>query len=222
MKRLFATLTLVLLALLLTACGSGQQAPNDFRAVYMLLDTSGTYSQELKKADAIINYLLSDLHSGEALAIARIDSGSFSEKDIIVKATFDERPSMANQQKRAFRATLDTFYKGLKSSSHTDIRGGMLQAAEHLTETGAGRKFILIFSDLEEDLVAGHVRDFVIPLDGITVVALNVTKLRSDIVDPREYLDRLTFWEDQVVKGGGKWRVQNDLERFERLLEEPA
>ncbi len=216
MKKWMYTLAALVMSLALVSCSPGK---NDLRAVYMLLDTSGTYSQELKKADAIINFLLSELHSGESLAIARIDSGSFSEKDILVKATFDERPSVANQQKRAFRSRLDAFFKELKSSAHTDIRGGMLQAAEYLNETEADNKYVLVFSDMEEDLVKGHVRDFVIPLDGIEVVALNVTKLRTDIVDPREYLDRLTFWEDQVVKGGGTWRIQNDLERLDRLLE---
>ena len=48
-----------------------------------------------------------------------------------------------------------------------------------------------IFSDLKEDLEAGYVRDIAVPLAGFEVVALNVTKLRSDNVDPRRYLDRL-------------------------------
>ena len=55
------------------------------KAVYMLLDTSGTYTQEIAKAQAIINYLLGTLNSGDSLAVARIDSGSFSEKDIVAK-----------------------------------------------------------------------------------------------------------------------------------------
>lgn len=205
---------IVLVAVLAGCAGQGDGR----RAVYLLLDTSGTYSQELDKASAIISYLLGTLDTGEALAVARIDSGSFSEKDILVKATFDDRPSVANQQKRAFRERIDAFFKTLVPSPHTDIRGGMLQATEWLAETGAGRRYILIFSDLEEDLVAGHVRDFVLPLEGVQVVALNVTKLRADIVDPREYLDRLAFWEDQVGKGGGTFRVMNDLDRLERLL----
>ena len=217
-QRLLRNLVaLVVLPWLLAGCGA---PANDQRAVYLLLDTSGTYSNELKKADAIIVYLLNTLNSGESLAVARIDSGSFSEKDILAKATFDERPSMANNQKMAFRQRMAKFFEGLQPSRHTDIRGGMLQATEWLNETGAGHKYILIFSDLEEDLEEGHVRDFMIPLEGVTVVALNVTKLRSDNVDPREYLDRLTMWEDEVIRGGGHWRVMNDLDRLEKLLAE--
>ena len=50
------------------------------------------------------------------------------------------------------------------------------------------------------------------------VIALNVTKLRSDNVDPREYLSRLDQWRARVEAGGGSWRVINDLDRLENLL----
>jgi hypothetical protein len=184
----------------------------------MLLDTSGTYTEEITKAQNIANYLLGTLVSGDSLALARIDSESFSEKDIIAKMTFDSRPSHANQQKRGFRAQLDRFVTSVNGSSHTDITGGMLQATEWLNETNAGHKFILIFSDLEEDLREGYIRDFTIDLTGIRIVALNVTKLRSDQIDPREYLDRLGTWEGRVESGGGHWKVINDLERLEGML----
>jgi hypothetical protein len=206
---------IALLALALAGCGDGAAHT---RAVYMMLDTSGTYATELEKAQSIANYLLGSLNSGDSLCLARIDSASFSEKDIIAKVSFDDRPSHANQQKRSFRADLDRFVGDVKGASHTDITGGMLQATEWLRETGAGRRYILIFSDLEEDLPAGHVRDFEIDLTGVQVIALNVTKLRSDQVDPREYLERLDAWEDRVTEGGGTWRVLNDLNRLDSLL----
>jgi hypothetical protein len=81
-----------------------------------------------------------------------------------------------------------------------------------------GRKTILIFSDLEEDLAKGYVRDVPLDLRGFEVVALNVTKLRSDNFDPREYLSRVDAWRARVEQGGGRWRVINDLERLEGLL----
>ena len=64
-------------------------------------------------------------------------SRSFSEKDIVAKATFDTRPSQANAQKRAFRDKTDGYFKGLNGSAFTDITGGLLQGAEYLNETGA-------------------------------------------------------------------------------------
>jgi hypothetical protein len=189
------------------------------RGVYMLLDTSGTYKKELKRAEAIINYLLGTLQPGDSLAVARIDSGSFSEKDIVAKMTFDKRPSVANQQKRLFKQKIDNFVKTAKGSAYTDITGGVLQSVEFLNEAGAGRKYILIFSDLKEELVKGHVRNFPIQVDGCNVVALNVTKLRSDNVDPRDYYKRVEDWRSRVEAGGGTWRVVNDLERLENLFE---
>lgn len=213
--KLIATAALPL-SLLLSGCS--EPAPKN-KAVYLLIDTSGTYTQELNKAQAILNYLLANLDSGDSIAVARIDSGSFSEKDIIAKTTFDVRPSTANDQKRQFKLAMDTFADNLKhGSANTDITGGVLQATQYLNETGAGDKYVLIFSDLEEDLPDDHVRDFPISLDNIHVVALNVTKLRSDNIDPRDYLNRLDNWQHRVVEGGGDWRVINDLERMERLI----
>lgn len=201
--------------LLLAGCGEPQ---NRARGVYMLLDTSGTYALELKKAQNILNYLLGTLQPKDTLAVARIDTGSFSEKDIIAKVTFDTRPSVANNQKRAFKTTLDGFIGSVKSSRYTDISGGMLQAIEYLNEAGSGQNYILIFSDLKEDLKKGFVRDVPFELDNYRVVALNVTKLRADNVDPKVYMGRVAQWQGKVEEGGGKWKVINDLERLENLF----
>ena len=220
MKKLLpAHIGFALLVLLLCACSSDDVEVPATRGVYLLMDTSGTYTQELEQAKRVINFTLSDLKPGDSFAVARVDTGSFSEKDIITKATFDARPSVSNEQKRTFQAQINTFMKGVKSSSYTDITGGILQAIEYLNETGAGHKTILVFSDLKEELRKGYVRDEIpLALSGYEVVALNVTKLRSDNVDPRQYLDRLDGWKRRVETGGGHWRVLNDLERLESLL----
>ncbi|HUT69178.1 MAG TPA: hypothetical protein VMW89_00760 [Desulfatiglandales bacterium] len=214
MKRLLA-LSLISISLLLSGC---PDTTSHSQGVYMLLDSSGTYRNEIKRAQAIINYLLGTLQPGDSLAVARIDSGSFSEKDIIAKMTFDRRPSVTNQQKRLFKQKVDDFVAAVKGSAYTDITGGVLQAAEYLNETGAGRKHILIFSDLKEELAKGQVRNFPIQLSGCKVVALNVTKLRSDNIDPRDYYKRVEEWKERVEAGGGEWRIVNDLERLESIL----
>ncbi|UTA46722.1 VWA domain-containing protein [Simiduia sp. 21SJ11W-1] len=212
-------LTLCLVCCCALIAGGCSQKVAEQRAVYLLLDTSGTYTEELNKAQNILNYLLATLDSGDSLAVARIDSGSFSEKDIIAKVTLDERPSQANQQKRAFKQRMDEYVKSVtRGSRNTDITGGLIQASEYLNETGAAEQYVLIFSDLEEDLAKGHIRNFPIALAGINVVALNVTKLGSDNLDPRDYLKRLARWQERVVTGGGHWQVINDLERLDQLI----
>lgn len=214
MKKLITILTLVSTVFL---AGCSEQVPST-RGVYMLMDTSGTYTQELKQAQRVINFILAKLEPGDSFAVARVDTASFSEKDIIAKVTFDDRPTRANQQKRNFRDKIDKFIKTVKGSSYTDITGGTLQAIEWLTEAGTGHNTILIFSDLKEDIKKGYVRDIPLQLSGFKVVALNVTKLRSDNVDPREYLDRLASWQQRVESGGGTWQVVNDLERLEKVI----
>ncbi len=117
-----------------------------------------------------------------------------------------------------FAQQISEFVKKADPSPYTDITGGLLQAVEFLNEKGAGNKTILIFSDLKEDLQAGYVRDIDVELDGFEVIALNVTKLRSDNIDPREYLSRLEEWQGKVEKTGGEWRVINDLDGLNEIL----
>jgi hypothetical protein len=191
---------LAALSIALFASGCGEQGSHQ-RAVYMLLDTSGTYSQEVDKAQYVVNWLIGTLNPGDTFALARVKSRSFSEKDIIAKATFVKDPLQVNQQKKALRDKLTGLREQTKGgSAYTDITGGMLQAAEFLHETGAGRKTILIFSDMQEELD-------------------KQTKLKTDNIDPTRYTGRLDAWEKRVLAGGaGSWRVVNDLERLDRMF----
>jgi uncharacterized protein with von Willebrand factor type A (vWA) domain len=148
-----------------------------------------------------------------------VQSRSFSENDIVAKATFDTRPTQATAQKRAFRERIDATFRSVGGSRFTDITGGLIQGAEFLNETGAGHKTIIIFSDMQEELDKVTQRDFPINLKNIRVVAVNVVKLNTDNVDPRRYLGRLEAWEKRVVAAGAsEWRVINDLQRLDRIL----
>ena len=214
-KRTF--LALIPAAALLAAGCTDQRSHS--QAVYMLVDTSGTYAQEASKAQVIINYLLGSLQPGDSLAVARVTSRSFSEKDIIAKATFDSRPSQENAQKRAFRERIDNTFRSVPGSRHTDITGGLMQGSEFLNETGAGHKTIIVFSDMQEELDKVTQRDFPINLKGIRVIAVNVVKLKTDNVDPRRYMGRLEAWQKRVEGAGAReWRVINNLDRLDAIL----
>ena len=206
----------LLLPLLLLACADNRSHAN---GVYLLIDTSGTYTEQVGKARTIINYLLANLNAGDSLAVAKVESKSFSEKDIIAKVTFDRRPSHANLEKRAFNQKIEAFAKNVKGSAFTDITGGLIQAAEYLNEANPGNKTVVIFSDMQEELGKGTIRDFPIKLNGIRVLAVNVTKLNTDNIDPRRYLDRLSWWEKRVRDAGATdWLVINDLEHLDKVL----
>lgn len=213
MKRLLLTIGAALLAI--PAC-----APPAARntGVYLLIDTSGSYNRQITKAEQITLYALTRLQSSDSIAVARIDTGSFTEKDIIAKATFDDRPSTANAQKRAFASRVEKFIDQSPPAPYTDITGGLLQAIEFLNEKRTSRKEILILSDMKEELAKGYVRDIPLDFKGFDVVALNVSKLRTDNFDPRLYLTRLDEWRSRVEKGGGRWRVINDIDHLEGLL----
>lgn len=214
MRRLLAA---ACVALLVAGCADkGSHA----HAVYLLVDTSGTYAKELPRAEQVINYLLGTLNPGDSFAVARVKSRSFTEKDIVAKATFTKDPLAANQQKRAFKEQAVRLREKSKGgSAYTDITGGVLQGAEFLNETGAGRKTILIFSDMQEELDKQVKRNVPLNLVGIRVVALNVTKLSTDNVDPRRYSGRLDAWEKRMREAGAsEWRVVNDLEHLERVF----
>lgn len=203
---------------LVSACGDSRIHSH---GVYMLVDTSGTYAMEMKKASKIIHYLLATLNPGDSLAVAKVETRSFTEKDIVAKVTFDKRPSQATSQKRVFKTRIEEFSKGVNGSAYTDITGGLIQGAEYLNETKAGIKTIVVFSDMQQELGKGTIRDFPIKLDGIRIVALNVTKLGTDNADPRRYLNRLAQWEASVRKAGAtEWVVVNDLENnMESILD---
>ncbi len=207
--------------LFIVACGP---ETNHNQAVYMLVDTSGTYVKETGKAQLVVNYLLGSLNPGDALAVGRVKSRSFSEKDIVAKVSLGKDPLAANAQKRAFSEQISDFTKttkDAKGSRYTDITGGIILAAEFLNESQAGRKTIVIFSDMQEELDYKTVRDFPIRLDGIRVVALNVTKLDTDNVDPRRYIDRLEWWERRArTAGASDWKVVNDMEHLDRIFKQ--
>jgi hypothetical protein len=208
------------LAIALFASGCGNEGGSGHRAVYMLLDTSGTYAKEIDKAQTIVNWLIGTLNPGDTFALARISSRSFNEKDIIARATFTKDPMEVNRQKKMLRDELSNLRSLTKhSSAYTDITGGLLQATQYLAETGAGRRTILIFSDMEEDLDAHVKRDTPLNLKGVRVVGLNVIKLASDNVDPARYINRVKAWEKRFMAGGAtSWKVVNDLEHMERIF----
>jgi len=218
MKLSTATLTLAALAL----CAGCGPAVNHSQAVYVLVDTSGTYTKEVNKAQGVVNYLLGSLEPGDSLAVATVKSRSFSEKDIVAKVSLTKDPIQVNGQKKAFSEKMAQFAhatQNAKGTAYTDITGGLVQAAEFLNETGAGRKTVVIFSDMQEELDYKTVRNFPIKLDGIRIIALNVSKLSTDNIDPRRYMGRLEWWEKRTRDAGAtEWRVVNDMEHLERVF----
>jgi len=110
--------------------------------------------------------------------VARVKSRSFSEKDIIAKVTFDNRPSQANAQKRAFREKIDQFVRSVGGSAYTDITGGLIQARSSSTRPAPDEDHPDLLRHAGGARQGDDPRRRPIKLKNIRVVALNVVSSR--------------------------------------------
>jgi hypothetical protein len=214
MLRNITTLLLIVAAAVGISSCTGD---NGRHAIYMVVDTSGTYARQSDKARDVLKYLLITANPGDTLALARINSRSYSEKNIIAKVTLENVPSKANAQKKGFAAQADRFVDEIRKargSAYTDISGALILATEFLRETGASKQTIVIFSDMKQELGKGTVRDFDYDVKGINFVVINIVKLRSDNVDPRRYQKRMEAWQTKLMGSGAKeWVVITDMDK---------
>ena len=211
---------IVAAALLAGSCSSGAQYS---QAIVALVDVSGTYADQRPEVVNVIRKgLLPRLTPGDTLIIIRIDSESYKKDNVEASMTLDVRPSKANAQKLQLASALDDFSRKPLRAAHTDIRGAMMLAADYLRETNAGRRTMVIFSDMEEDLPRGVKRDMAPDeLKGVRVLAMNVKRLGHDNANPTAYRARLSNWGKQLTQHGAReFKVVLEPEKLAELLEE--
>ncbi len=219
-RRSPAALRGIIVATLLwtTSCGDG--AAYD-QAIAVLVDTSGTYVEEMPEVARILKReVLPNMVPGDTLVLIRIDSESFDKENVEAIQTLDWRPSQANAQKLALAQRLDTFSGSISSSKFTDIRGAMMLASSYLRETGARSRVMLLFSDMREDLPQGATRTFgEDELAGVEIIAMNVKQLRADTADPNGFRQRLASWEASVGSAdAASWQILMDPAKLGDLL----
>ena len=211
---------IVAAALLGASCSSGAQYS---QAIVALVDVSGTYAdQKPEVVNVIRKGVLPRLTPGDTLVVIRIDSESYKKANVEASMTLDVRPSKANAQKLQLANTLEAFSHKQLRSAHTDIRGAMMLGAEYLRETNAGRRTMVIFSDMEEDLPRGVKRDMATDeLKGVRILAMNVKRLGHDNANPTAYRARLAGWEKQLTSHGAReFKVVLEPEKLSELLDE--
>jgi hypothetical protein len=204
----------------LCGCTSGAQYS---QAVVALVDVSGTYAdQKAEVVNVIRRGLLPRLTPGDTLVVIRIDGESYTKNNVEASLKLDMRPSKANVQKLAFASQLDGFARRVDRAPHTDIRGAMMLGAEYLREAGAGRRTMIVFSDMEEDLPRGVKRDLAKDeLAGVRVVAMNVKRLAADNANPAAYRQRLAGWEHEATSHGAReFKVVLEPAKLADLLDE--
>ncbi len=187
------------------------------RAVYVLFDASGTYAQAVPTAARSANILVAELQPGDWVGVGQISSCSFSEKEIVMQQSLPETPSRASLAKREIFTKLQTYAAGVEATKFTDIHGALAQAAFELKQRPEGERYIVVFSDMVEDLASDcNTADMQIDLSGIHVVASNVIK--SDPANPDRYFQMLKDWEAFVTDAGGMWSMAASPDQLPDLV----
>ena len=191
------------LLLLAASCTDGREYA---QATCALIDESGTYADERPEVLRIVRTaILSGMIPGDHFILGRIDSKSYERSNIVSTLHLDGRPSRAHAQKVAFLAELDAYAATSARSRYTDIRGAMMICAEHLADTGAAHKTMVVFSDMREELPRGFTRKIEShQFKGITILAMNVKRLQVDNADPATYRARLDKWDSMLASSGAE------------------
>jgi hypothetical protein len=209
----------VLLAL---SCSDGR---SHARATAVLVDVSGTYADQRGEVVRIIRTgLLPRVRPGDSFLLIRIGDQSYDRGALELSETLDAQPSRANAQKIKMAGKLDAFAQSAGRARHTDVTGAILLASEYLKETRAGKRSIIIFSDLREELPKGAKRSLEPgELTGTEVLAMNVKRLAADANDPAAYRARLDDWKARLTRAGASsWRVILEPEELaQEFAQEP-
>lgn len=205
---------LVILALCASALACNQPV-SDKRAVYVLLDRSGTYGQDFEKVTSTLKQLLANMEPGDALTLARADNENASAQDIVMTVTFSSRPSQANSEKRAVLKAVEQLAVETRVGSYTDITGGLLQAMSWLNATGAGKKLIIVLSDFPDEPREGYMREFPVNFNGARVMVWNAGQAEPvaavALTASQSFAERAALWQQRVESGGGSWQLVNDV-----------
>jgi hypothetical protein len=143
----------------------------------------------------------------------------------VVPALYLARPAAH----RAIRAMARAFHRGFKTASGAVSRSGeklaarnrdvLLDAGREARERAIEREFDRANATFLTDLdTPGTCREFDLQPCGFEVIAMDVTRLRSDNIDPRENLARLQDWRGRVETEGGHRGVNNTLDGLHAAL----
>jgi len=194
------------------ALGACEERSATASAVYGLLDVSKSYFREVDKALRTLRVTMGFMRAHDSFAVAEIGACSFTDDALLLSFTAPDRPTERQRLVAAYGQKLADYGSRVKPANYTDIRGGLLQAAQTLAARQAASRTIVLFSDLEEDLPPNCRRDPALPatLRGMTVIATNVTRLPEDNREPARYGRRLDGWRQLVESAGAQWKVAAD------------
>lgn len=202
------------LAASLSACGL---VTSTNRSVFVLFDASGTYAEAVPEAANYANVMIAELQPRDWIGVAQISSCSFSDREIVVRRELPETPSLASAAKRELFDQMRSFAGSVQRTRNTDIHGALAQAAHELNQRPDKERFIVVFSDMMEDLARDcDTSNVHLDLHGIHVVASNVIK--SDPANPEAYFEMLRTWERTVTDAGGTWTLASSPDQLKDIV----
>ncbi len=209
-----ASVAALSLAASLAACGI---VTSTSRSVFVLFDVSGTYAKAVPDAAKLANLMIAELQPGDWIGAGQISSCSFSEEEIILQQRLPETPSLASSAKRDLFTALINYAQTVKPTKFTDIKGALAQAVFELRQRPEQARYIVIFSDMVQDLQAGcDTSSVTLDLSGVTVIAANVIKTTPG--DPEKYFALLADWEKTVTEAGGTWKMVTSPDQLPELV----
>ena len=202
------------------ALGACEERSATASAVYGLLDVSRSYFREVDKALRTLRVTMGFMRAHDSFAVAEIGACSFTDDAVLLSFTAPDRPTERQRLVAAYGQKLADHGSRVKPAGNTDIRGALLQAAQHLASRQAATRTIVLFSDLEEDLPANCRRNPALPttLRGMEVIATNVSRLPEDNREPARYARRLDAWRQLVEAAGARWKVAPDATEVTALF----
>jgi hypothetical protein len=87
------------------------------------------------------------MRAHDSFAVAEIGACSFTDDAVLLSFTAPDRPTERQRLVAAYGQKLTDYGSRAKPAGYTDIRGALLQAAQHLAARKAASRTIVLFSD---------------------------------------------------------------------------
>ncbi len=201
---------------LLGACGV---ITSTGRSVFFLLDASGSYGKEIPSIAKTAKLVIAELQPNDWLAASQISSCSFADTEVLPSRRLSSTPSVAAAGKRAAFKSFDDYAAAEHKTSFTDIKGALAGAAVTLRGNKDRHRFIIVYSDLVEDVAPDcNTKDLKLDLNGMTVIASHVTRTKADGQHPERYEARIESWRQIVTEAGGRFEFATSPDELIALV----
>lgn len=209
-------LAVVFLILVIAATGCSRHATRT-KGIFLIMDAGWAGAQQSQAIASSVNTLLAALVPGDTLLVRRTGADHRDQPDVIVKTTFNQRPSVISAQKRIVRQQI--FHQLAQATAdHPDGIAALLKAAQSLHQTPCREKFILILSDATHAPPDGQIPHVPLRMQGIQVIALDAGREMHTDSDPEAARPRMHRLQTRIESNGGIWQIVSNHDQLGQIL----